>query len=373
LSPTDSRPIVHVIGALIAGGAERFVAQLLPALGARGHRTALVCLTRQRDAASEEMAAGLRAARVPLLEGPTPRLRARAITHYARTLRALDPGIVHLHNLNADAAHFLALPLLGRLRPLGVRTIHNTELRVTPLVRLALRFNPIDATVFCSESAQARNHALVGDGPQKAIPNGVSFATPLRDASTIRAARIALALDPERCHFVCIGRLGGVSPEQAPKAHDVLIRAWRQAELGRKGARLHLLGDGPLRAALEARAEGDASIVFHGVVGNVATWLQAVDCFVMPSRFEGMPIAAIEAMGAGLHCLFSRIPALTELGAPSASWCDPGDVPTLAAALEAFRLAPRFADPKDVEACRERYSIDRAARDHLEFYEASRG
>ena len=53
----------------------------------------------------------------------------------------------------------------------------------------------------------------------------------------------------------------------------------------------------------------------------------------MPSRFEGLPIAAIEAVGSGLPCIFTEIPSLRELAPPVALWCKVNDVESLAAQL----------------------------------------
>ena len=46
-------------------------------------------------------------------------------------------------------------------------------------------------------------------------------------------------------------------------------------------------------------------ILFAGLQSNVADWYQLMDLFVMPSRFEGLPVVGIEAQAAGLGCVFS--------------------------------------------------------------------
>jgi len=325
-------PVVHVLGSLAAGGAERFVVDLLPELARTGHDTALVCLAHQRDPAAQRMLAKLERNDIPLFEGPAGRVRTRSVLAYRNALRSLRPGVVHLHNLNTDAAHFLLHYVLGGAPYLGARTIHSTQLKITPLTRLALRFNPIAGTIFCSDAARDLNSGFI-PGIHATIPNGIAFEGPPRDSHSSGEAKRELDLDPEICHFVCVGRFSGESPGRAPKAHDALIEAWRRGGLGRDRALLHLLGDGSLRPELESMAAGDPSIRFHGVVGDVATWLHGADCFVMPSRWEGMPMAAMEAIGTGLPCIFTRIPPIAALDPPLACTSAPSAVESLARAL----------------------------------------
>ena len=117
----------------------------------------------------------------------------------------------------------------------------------------------------------------------------------------------------------------------------MLLEAWRASGLNTRGCLLHLLGDGNLRAGLVELAGGDPSILFHGVRDEIETWLQAADCFVMPSRFEGLPIAGIEAAGAGAYpVFFPDILPLRELSAPLARWCAVNDPESLALQLRQF-------------------------------------
>lgn len=73
-------------------------------------------------------------------------------------------------------------------------------------------------------------------------------------------------------------------------------------------ARLILLGDGAMRAAVEEKAAalGLADRVhFAGSVADVENYLSACDLFLLPSRFEGLPLSLVEAQASGLRCLVS--------------------------------------------------------------------
>ncbi len=357
--------VVHVLGALVAGGAERFVSQLLPSLRAQGIDASVALLSRRRDSAGEAMSQRLTAAGILHPAGPSDRVGWRSVAWLGGELRDAHPDIVHLHNWNAEMAYLLAKPALARVAHRVVRTVHNTELDVPWLAKLGLAVHRKATTVFCGESACESNRARF---PRAiAIPNGVAFDWALRGGSESAAARERFGWGPDERHFVCIGRMAGPSVDRAQKAHDVLIRAWRTYAAEAPAAHLHLLGDGPLRAELQAIALADPSIEFVGVRDDVRTWLQAADVFAMPSRWEGLPIAALEAVGTGLPCVFSEIASLRELEAPRVAWCQAGDVDSLVAALRATEsLAPPTRD--ESEAFRTRYAIDTCASRHIELY-----
>ena len=75
-----------------------------------------------------------------------------------------------------------------------------------------------------------------------------------------------------------------------------------------------LCGDGPTLDGVRAAAEahGATNLVFAGRTSEVREVLSASDIFVMPSDFEGMPNAMMEAMVAGLPCVSTRISGATE-------------------------------------------------------------
>ncbi|MDO4487906.1 MAG: glycosyltransferase family 1 protein [Eubacteriales bacterium] len=74
-------------------------------------------------------------------------------------------------------------------------------------------------------------------------------------------------------------------------------------------AKLVFIGEGNLEDEIKEKAgeKGiDGNIIFAGLQSNVNEWYQAMDVFVMPSLFEGLPVVGIEAQAAGLPCVFSK-------------------------------------------------------------------
>jgi glycosyltransferase involved in cell wall biosynthesis len=107
---------------------------------------------------------------------------------------------------------------------------------------------------------------------------------------------------------------GRLAPE---KALSTLIAAFAEVVRRKPEAMLLLVGDGPVRAALERQtgALGLANVRFAGGVepGEVRSWLKIADIFALVSPSEGFPCALAEAMAVGLPSVVSDIPATRQL------------------------------------------------------------
>jgi glycosyltransferase involved in cell wall biosynthesis len=127
--------------------------------------------------------------------------------------------------------------------------------------------------------------------------------------------RAELGLPPDALVMGHIGRL------VAPKNHRFLLEIAAHVVAAAPHARLLLVGDGPLRTDLEQQAAAmglGEHVVFAGTRPDVARLLPgAVDVFVLPSCYEGLGLAGIEAQAAGLPCLFSeQVPPEATVVAP---------------------------------------------------------
>jgi glycosyltransferase involved in cell wall biosynthesis len=140
------------------------------------------------------------------------------------------------------------------------------------------------------------------------------------------------------------------------KGLDTLLAAWAQARRP-PGWRLRLVGEGPLRAALEAQARAlgiAASVELPGQSERVEEDLAGADLGVLPSRFEGLSNTLLEGMAAGLPMLASRISGNEDFVVPGRNgWLfEPGDVTGLAAVLSAAMALPAAARQAMGEAAR---------------------
>jgi len=158
------------------------------------------------------------------------------------------------------------------------------------------------------------------------IPNGVPITDARRPASEIRAE---LHTPSEA---TVIGTVARLHPS---KGQEYLLQAFRLVRNRLPGTVFWLIGDGECRTALESKArELDiaAAVRFAGTRRDVRDILGAIDLFALPSLWEGMPNALMEAMAAGRPAIASDTDAIRELVIDrKTGWMvKPGDVEGLA-------------------------------------------
>ena len=152
----------------------------------------------------------------------------------------------------------------------------------------------------CSEES-ARWACPTMDLPFTIIPHAIPAADYRFDAAVRREVRAHYAL--EDC--LVVGHVGRLHYQ---KNQSFLLEAFARLHQREPRARLVLVGDGPNLLTLEAKAVElgvENEVLFLGQRDDVPRLLQAFDLFVMPSRFEGLGMAAVEAQAAGLPCLLS--------------------------------------------------------------------
>lgn len=92
------------------------------------------------------------------------------------------------------------------------------------------------------------------------------------------------------------------------KNHEFLIDIFESISKKNNNAKLLLVGDGGLRSEIEAKVEKlglKEKIIFTGIQPNANDFLQAMDVFLMPSLYEGLPVALVEAQASGIQCVIS--------------------------------------------------------------------
>jgi glycosyltransferase involved in cell wall biosynthesis len=198
------------------------------------------------------------------------------------------------------------------------------------------------------------------------IPNGVDparFCPGSPETSPTARARTVL----------CAGRVS------YQKGLDVLLHAWRivQERLPEPlRARLVIAGTGPLRARLEslAAALGIAdSVEFVGAQSDMAAWLRRGDIAVLPSRWEGMSNALLEAMACGLPCVATRVSGSEDLiqHGVNGLLVEPDDYRALAEALLCLLRDPELCQRYGRAAratVEERYSLEQVMDVYLRLY-----
>lgn len=184
-------------------------------------------------------------------------------------------------------------------------------------------------------SSQVRILALRDEGTRPGklvvIDNGIHpLQSQPNNTSQREALRASLGVRPHQTLFITVGRL------MQQKGHTYLLDAIQQVK--NPSFMFFFVGQGPLRPELEAKVRrlGISEYVrFTGVRADVAELLNAADVFVQPSLWEGMSLALLEAMFAGLPVVATRIEAATDVleHERSALLVTPRDPADLAAAL----------------------------------------
>jgi glycosyltransferase involved in cell wall biosynthesis len=119
------------------------------------------------------------------------------------------------------------------------------------------------------------------------------------------------------------------------KGFLTLLAAWPAVKAAAPSATLVFVGDGCQRSELEEQAAGLEDVRFVGEQRDPLPFLQAADCFTLPSFTEGQPLSLLEAMATGLPCVASDIGGIAEaLGDEGFGiLVPPGDAQRLAVAL----------------------------------------
>lgn len=102
--------------------------------------------------------------------------------------------------------------------------------------------------------------------------------------------------------------IGHVGRFTYQKNHEFLIDVFKEVHQKVKDSVLLLIGEGPDEDFIKQKVKElklNDNVIFLGRRNDVPKLFQAMDCFALPSRFEGLPIVGIEAQAAGLPCVFS--------------------------------------------------------------------
>ena len=293
--------VLHIIDHMGLGGEQRVVQDLSFMHGPDVEPVAWSLRSHELPGVSERMAAagvpyrtfGLAAA------NPLPALGIR------RALQETRPDVLHLHLEASTLVGALAARSLPK-PPLLVASVANDPYRQTRFHRWAGRRLAPSMDLHITHSRGIRDSVLRAYAGRsrrvEVVSLGIDLGRFRRDlADPARVAEYRGGAEP------VVGAIGRLVPQ---KAMHVLIDATPALVAAHPNLRVLIVGDGPLRAELEARAArlGVAHAVrFAGYQEDVVSAYAAMDVFVLPSRDEGFGLVFLEAMAIGVPVVGTRV------------------------------------------------------------------
>lgn len=302
--------ILHVASADLWGGAEAVVFELVTAQAQNPNLRVFAALLNEG-----ELADRLRRNAINVRVFDETQLSPASIVgQLTRWIREIRPHVTHTHRLKENVLGSLASRMAGV--PVSIRTQHGAPEHAVPSLRIDKRlarwldvqsaFRLQQCIVAVSEElADYIRHAYPG-ALVEIIPNGVNVAR-LR-----QLARDSTGFDPRFFHIGFVGRLAPVKRIDVflDSAH-LLMKHWPERYV------FHVVGDGPLAEPLKALAAelglNSERCVFHGFHTDSHRIIAALDCLVLTSDHEGMPMTALESLALGVPVVAHSVGGLRSL------------------------------------------------------------
>lgn len=305
-------PRVAVVITRLEGGAGVVALRGARALRPEDGEVTLICGSGGR-LLDDAVQAGLRVVVEPSLRRPISPVRdLRAVLRLLRVLSGFD--VVHTHCAKAGALGRIAARLRGV--PRVVHTFHGfpfhefqrrPQHRAYVAVERALgRTTDLALCVGNGVAAEAVRRQLLPPERIRATRVAVDLRAPTAGPRTRLRARQELGLDPDA---LVVGAVGRVTYQKAPEDFvDALARLDRSDVVGA------WVGDGDLVPRVRELSERrGVDVRWFGERTDVPDLLPAFDAFVLPSRYEGLPLSVVEAMVCGVPVVVSAVNSVGDL------------------------------------------------------------
>jgi glycosyltransferase involved in cell wall biosynthesis len=299
--------VAYVSHALQVGGAEEMIFNLIRHLPPDRFEALVCCIHEAGPIGREIERSGTSVTtlgRVPGIRDPLAVLAIR------RWMREVEPDIVHTFLLTASLYGRLGAMLARVPIVIGTEVNIYEQKRGAHIVAERLLMAGTDAVVVSAQSVKAHYVRQIHADPDRidVIYNAVDWRQ-IEPRASRRELRGRLGLDDEA---VVAGVIARLTPQ---KGHLQLLDALERTP-GLESLRLLVVGDGELRPELETAVAGRRlhdRVRFLGTRRDLADLLAAMDIFVLPSLWEGLPLSLLLAMGAALPVVTTRVAGIPEV------------------------------------------------------------
>lgn len=212
-----------------------------------------------------------------------------------------DYDVIHIHGNSATMSLELFPAVLCRV-PKRIVHCHTTQ----PTAKALSKFlRPAFLKMYTQAIAVSKEAGvwLYGEDNFVVLNNAISVKKYQFDNKLREEVRRQLRVSKDTIIFGHVGKI------YEPKNHPYLIRIFYQIKKRKKDSILLLVGDGPMKKEIEDLADDlklSDSVIFAGMSNDTVKWMQAMDCFIFPSLWEGFSLALAEAQANGLKCFVSK-------------------------------------------------------------------
>jgi glycosyltransferase involved in cell wall biosynthesis len=308
-SPLPRLRVLHVIDHLQIGGAQRLLDVFQTGCTDSGTTEVL-----SMGSVDDPLFQPLSQRGVVIHVEPDCRLwRLSSYLRLARAVRRIRPDVLHLHLtyatiIGAVAGWLAGIPVVSSIH--NTQTVHDAGMRGKVLhlfENVAIRLF-VDRLIFVGSVASDANRNRFGSIPMVTIDNVVEPADP-RLTARRDELRASLQVGFDDIVILSTARL------HPTKNIGNLLQAFATVHRRQPLARLWICGAGPLAGELAELAETlqlGGVVRFLGGRDDVAALLQAADIFALSSDMEGLPLALLEAMAAGLPVVATAVGSVPE-------------------------------------------------------------
>ncbi|UGA57721.1 glycosyltransferase family 4 protein [Vibrio sp. VB16] len=349
-NPLLNDDIWLAVDSQILGGIETHILELASGLIQFKQKVRVVLLTEYSD--SQPILSKLELAKIPynfLSELSNCKGNANVLTQLRCALKLHRPALIHTHGYKASVVSRLACLHCKWIAPpkstVQVSTYHAGE---APVGKVKL-YDMIDRF---TASLSDLNFAVSKD-----IANKIPSKTHVLNNF------VALQSCPTRFgeNIAFVGRL---SHEKAPDRYIELAKNFPQHDF-------HLYGSGPMTSQLDKMAGGN--IWLHGHIDDMNSVWSDIDVLIITSRFEGLPMAALEAMSRGIPVISTNVGALDSLIISNENGWIGNDMTELSHALNIWLLASEPTKSairtKARQTIERRFSLQAVIPQYLEQYQ----
>lgn len=305
--------VAHLIHTMAYGGVETALINWLTRLPGLHYPCELICFANpgETEAPFVEAAevAGLHVSKIPWSRWkPIP----RSVSALCRIIRERKIQILHCHNTYADIVGLLAAKIcrvqcVTTLYVWGDFGFKRGALQYIDRALLPF-FDRI--TAHCEQTRQETIKMGFADTDVRLLFCGFDIRAVRMTAEVRAEKRARMGVEPQQRVLINVARF---YPE---KAHEVLLEAMREIADQRTDTVLWLLGVGPDQQRVEQMSKSlglDAHVKFLGFRSDLEEVLALCDVMVHPSHMEGVPLAVLSGMAAGLPVVASRVGGLPEV------------------------------------------------------------